>query len=812
MKKVLVVVFTGFAVLVLFFMAAGSRRFAASADALAGEENVLGLRRQEGMMKESLRSFGGEGRNAAAPSAAPPTAPEPLMNALMGDAQPLGDVGSSAEGLSGGGSAPGGLKRGAMPKMREARSARADVASAEAVEAPAATRAWFPETFLFEPLVVTDANGRASVPVKVPDRLTTWRVLALAHSRQGAQAGAVTSFLGTLPTYVEPVTPPALYAGDRVTLPIQVVNTTEKDVTSPLRLESTGVLSSTGGSVRVAAQSNVVQSVSLTAPRPGPLTFKATLGSTDAVERVIDVQPAGQRQVITHGGTLAAARSFPLEGPADALPNSERVALRVFPGALGLVRSELSAAPGRGGVAEDAYLLQLLGDAPALLTALGQAPDLPTIRTLSLLATQRVMRHARSPSVDAATLLAEAALAHPDNPVLARLGERLAQQVAQAQRPDGTCQGATGWTLQRLLVTTGGCLRAVKAAQGAPSGRQRFTAVSVKAAGAFERNLGRIADPYTAASVLASGAVSGSVADALKVLVLKGIKPGVDGASFLAVPSGVVRADGLVPSTIEATALAVLALEGDAQAPLADLGTTLLGAYSPFTGWGDGRTNLLALRAITRLFKDKVPPGVTITLERDGKALTQGTLTPETLTQVLVLEADASGSGGAHTWSVKAEPQVPGLGYTVNLVAFVPWKESDRGGLELTQTLPKELKVGRGADLALTAAYPSGTAMTLRLGLPAGVQSDTAALDALVAKSSITRYETEDGAITLHLPQLPNGEVWEATVRVIPTLAGTLQAQPTTLSVDVQPAGSKARGPKPGSRAFVPKAWVITAG
>src|SRR4029079_17105535 len=76
---------------------------------------------------------------------------------------------------------------------------------AKAPEGP--TRAWFPETFLFEPLVITDEHGAAVVAVRVPDRLTTWRVLALAHSRSGAQGGAVTSFLGTLPTYVDPVVP-----------------------------------------------------------------------------------------------------------------------------------------------------------------------------------------------------------------------------------------------------------------------------------------------------------------------------------------------------------------------------------------------------------------------------------------------------------------------------------------------------------------------------------------------------------------------------------------------------------------------------
>jgi hypothetical protein len=793
MKKVLVLMLTGFAILVLFFLSAALHTKGASAVS-AAKPSLSGYR-ERSMDKQALGDFAEEGASdLPAPAAAP--APPPMeADARMDMAAP-----------GGGGRGFGGLTGAVTMKRQNVVITKGAPAKMEKEDpgddgaAPAApTRAWFPETFLFEPLVVTDAQGRATVPVKVPDRLTTWRVLALAHGRQGGQAGAVTSFLGTLPTYVEPVVPPMLYAGDRVVLPVQVVNTTEREVTSPLKLESTGTLSTAGASVRVAAGGSVVQNVTLTAPKPGPLVLKATLGTTDAIERVIDVKPAGQRETVTKGGTLAAPRTFSLDGPANALPGSERVALRVFPGALGLVRSELSAAPGRGGVAEDAYLLQLLGSAPTLLRNLGEEPAMPVIRDLSVVATQRVMRHARAPSVDTATILAEAALAHPENPVLARLGERLAAQVAQAQRPDGTCEGATGWTLQRLLVTTGDCLRAVRAAQSSPTGQQRATAALVKAAGAYERNLGRIADPYTAASALASGAVKGSVADKLKELVLAGIVSGPDGAA-LEVPSGVVRADGLRPGRVEATALAVLALAGDAKAPLADLGTTLLGAYNPYTGWGDGRTNLLALRAVTTLFQEKVPPGVKVTLSKDGTVLATGELTPETLKSVLVLEADAPGSSGAHTWAVRAEPPLAGLGYTLGLVAYVPWKASEGGGLELQAKLSDELQVGRAADVSLTAAYPAGTRVTLRYGLPAGVQHDTPSLDALVSAGTISRYETEDGAVTLHLPPVQSGDVWEATFRVIPTLAGSLQAQPTSLEVDGQPGTKKQ---------FVPKAWAI---
>jgi len=484
--------------------------------------------------------------------------------------------------------------------------------------------------------------------------------------------------------------------------------------------------------------------------------------------------------------------------PADTLPGTESLRLRVFPGALGLLRAELSAAPGRGGIAEDAYLLSLVGTAPALLRALGEVPDEPRIRELTLLATQRLMRHARAPSSEVATLLAEGALAHPDNPVLARAGERLAAQVAQSQRPDGTCHAQTGWTLQRLLVATADCVQVVRRSMTSASARQRAAAVSVKASGAFERNAGRINDGYTAAAVLASGAVQGTVAEALTKQVLEHLQTAADGSKYLEVSPGVVRADGVAPSTYEATALAVLALGKDPA--VADLGTWLMAGYSASWGWGDGRANLVALRAALELFREPVPAGVRVTVERDGQPMAEGTLDAAALRDVLTVDASAAGSVGAHEWTVRAEPPLPGLGYSLQLVAFTPWKAPEGGGLLLTTTLPPSLSVGQPADVQLTAALPAGTPMALVLPLPAGVQADAPSLDTLIASGHVTRYERQDGQLELHLPPQIPGSVFSATIRVVPTLAGKLQAGPATLAPEGQPALA---------RRFAPLTWTV---
>ena len=665
-------------------------------------------------------------------------------------------------------------------KKAEAKPDDADRGGGPGGTEAVATRAWFPETFLFQPLVVTDDNGEATVPVKVPDRLTTWRVLALAHSRTGAQGGASTSFLGTLPAYVDPVIPPFLTAGDKIRLPIQLINTTETPLTAKLETAISGAtLAGANGVKTVPAQGNVVEYAELTAARAGTIELGVKLAGTDAVVRTIDVVPSGKPVLVTRSGTLAAPRSLKIEGPTGADPTTDRVRLLVFPGALALLRSELSVSRVRSGVAEDAYALLLAGKAPQLLQTLGDKPNLDVLRELSIVTSQRAIRHARTLDVTSATLVAEAALAHRDNPVLGRLGERAVDYLAKNQRPDGTFSGATGWTLQRVLIATADGTRAASADMSTAPARQRAMAVRAKAAGAFARTSEQVSDPYTAAAILASGAITeDALATKLRERVLAGIKASDDGAKYLDVPQGVVRADGMVPSRAEATALAVLALAGAKAAPLADLGTTLLGSYSPVWGWGDGVGNLACMRAVLELFKSPLPQSVTITLAMDGKEIASGTFDSSQLKDVLALDGLAGGVAGAHEWSIKAEPAVPGLGFSLALQSWVPWeKQTTQNGLELA--LPARLTgtVGKPIEIAMTAIAPSNMPVHIRHALPAGVQVDRPSLEALVAQGVVTRFELADGKIDLHIASLQPGQTFNVKYRVIPTLAGTLRAQ-----------------------------------
>lgn len=638
-----------------------------------------------------------------------------------------------------------------------------------------APRAWFPETFLFNPLVVTDDTGAASVEVRVPDRLTSWRVLALAHSRNGAQAGAATTFQGTLDAYVDPVVPSFLRAGDTVKVPIQLVNNSEKDVQTTLKVEiEGGTLSTTNQAVSVPARSSAVRYVSVSAKSAGEIRLMARMGNEDMVVRTIPVSPTGKPMDETQNGTLASPRQFSIVGAQSSGVSKGRARLAVFPGALALLRSELGAAMHRGTMASDAFALLLAGRAPALLKSLGDEADPEVLRKMTIMTTQKVMKHARVLDVVSATLIAEAARSHGQNPVLERLGMRAISTIEAGQSPDGTCGGLSGWTLQRLLVATAGCARA---AHDSPN-------VTIRASGAFERHAKEIADPYTAAAILAAGGAQGELQETLRKLVIGAIVDSKNGAKVLKVPGNVVRADGARPSVVESTALAILALADVPDAPLADLGATILSNYSPRHGWGDGRANLLCMEAAIQLFKDPIPDSVKILLSKDGEVVAEGELSRSKVREVLNLAADGLDISGAHEWKVSAEPAVPGLGFSLTLTSWVPWEKTDSGtGAELLIELPKEMKVGTAVILPIVASVPAGMSFQVELALPAGAQVDRASLDALVSASKLRRYKVSDGKVTLFANALEASKRLTASVRIIPTLGGSLQSGPATIRV-----------------------------
>ena len=449
-----------------------------------------------------------------------------------------------------------------------------------------------------------------------------------------------------------------------------------------------------------------------------------------------------------------------------------------------MLEAELASAPNRGqDAASVAYALELLATGPRMIQNLGGETDDEAIRSARIVATQRAVRLARSPDLMTGTLLADPSGDHTDVPVLAGLGERLSAQLQAMQHPDGSFGGEEGgWPLQRLLVATGESAAAASSLE-TEVGARRKALVMLRAQGTVERYLARIDDPYTAAVLVASGATTGAATSKLREIVREAVVE-EDGQRRLPVPSGVVRADGSRPSEEEATARALLALQGDSEAPwLADLASTLLGSYRPGRGWGDGRTNLAVLAALAAAAPEPVRGPIEVTLTRDGDTIGRATLDLQAGQHVVVLQAGDETPGKTRTLVVSADPPAPGLTFTLTRRAWRPYDAADdRAGLDLIATLTDDVRVGDVAALELEAAAPAGLPLTIAIPLPAGVDPLPTALDSLQAGGVIAGWRSDSGALKLDVPPLSPGGRFQASVPLVATLVGDLHAAPPTLS------------------------------
>jgi uncharacterized protein YfaS (alpha-2-macroglobulin family) len=91
-------------------------------------------------------------------------------------------------------------------------------------------RADFSALALFSPAVKTDRNGGAVVPIKLPDNLTRYRVMAMAATKARQFGSGESTITAKLPLMARPSAPRFLNFGDKFELPIVLQNQTDKPI------------------------------------------------------------------------------------------------------------------------------------------------------------------------------------------------------------------------------------------------------------------------------------------------------------------------------------------------------------------------------------------------------------------------------------------------------------------------------------------------------------------------------------------------------------------------------------------------------
>ncbi len=85
---------------------------------------------------------------------------------------------------------------------------------------------------VFAPSVKTDSNGKAAVPVKLPDNLTRYRIMAVSVDTGKRFGKGESNITAKQPLMVRPSAPRFMNFGDKIELPVVVQNQTDKPMDS----------------------------------------------------------------------------------------------------------------------------------------------------------------------------------------------------------------------------------------------------------------------------------------------------------------------------------------------------------------------------------------------------------------------------------------------------------------------------------------------------------------------------------------------------------------------------------------------------
>lgn len=215
----------------------------------------------------------------------------------------------------------------------------ADFKDTELSPAEPTIRKNFKDTAFWNPEVVTDASGKATLEVMLPDNLTTWRATARAVTPDTRVGSSISKVLATKNLILRLETPRFVTAGDTVTLSGIVHNFLKTDKQTAISLEVTGARLMDGAQQRVNIPTSGEKRIdwSVVAPQQsGEITLLAkalTDTESDAIELKLKVLPRGiqQRQAQSVSTTQDTEQTINMTIPASSDENARALRIEAAP-------------------------------------------------------------------------------------------------------------------------------------------------------------------------------------------------------------------------------------------------------------------------------------------------------------------------------------------------------------------------------------------------------------------------------------------------------------------------------------------------
>jgi hypothetical protein len=250
----------------------------------------------------------------------------PVSDALTTDIDVVMRVGAVSETIT--------VSEGAVALATESSSLSSIVQSTPRV------REYFPETMLWVPELITDAQGKARAAFRMADTVTNWKVAVIASTVDGKIAEGSADIRAFQPFFLDYQPPSLLTAGDRLSVPVTVRNyetrSAKATVTHGREARAVTVAANDSTNVHFDLRADVVAEVK------HRVTVRAGR-SSDAIERTIRVHPDGQQVTRTIGDLVTGATAFDIKIPSAAISDATRQELRFYPGTLAILAQSAQA-------------------------------------------------------------------------------------------------------------------------------------------------------------------------------------------------------------------------------------------------------------------------------------------------------------------------------------------------------------------------------------------------------------------------------------------------------------------------------------
>jgi CD109 antigen len=228
-------------------------------------------------------------------------------------------------------------ERSAATRAKALEAEAAAMAAAASDPSAPRIREHFPETLYWNPEVITDEKGRASLRIPGADSITTWRMSMSAITRAGKLGAGDHPLRVFQPFFVDLDLPVSLTQGDEVWLPVAVHNYLKERQKVALTLVADDGLELADDPMKsVSVEPGEVTNVRfhLRARRFGRhgLQVKAVGPSfSDAVRRSVDVLPDGKEIPVSICDRLHESSRATVTIPETSVDGATRLWVRIFP-------------------------------------------------------------------------------------------------------------------------------------------------------------------------------------------------------------------------------------------------------------------------------------------------------------------------------------------------------------------------------------------------------------------------------------------------------------------------------------------------